>query len=602
VTRIVLLALLGLAACQPNRGPALVQVTGVGNQELREGDTLELRGQPFPEGRSVDVTLRGEVRRPGERKRAGFELTLSGTSASTRSVTLPITRQVERAMTGVEGARHATFHGSIEVSFRPRVAGTPPVTGELADVVLDFVPAEEDAALAAAREEKGRRFASFAGLLLERRDGRIVVDGVMPDGPAERAGVTAGDHLLELDGVRLLELGDLVPAAEARVSELAVERDGTKARLLVDVARFEPIAAGKLAPLAGALLSLGLLFALLASPLGRGLSLVEWRLGERLRARTRRAPRFGPATRRSPWVSELVALLPASVGPYVAVVAAFAVVTALGFGRPLVARELDLAVVLVASYAALLLAVLLSGAPGERGVVARLRRTLLVLVQALVAFAGFGSVLVATGGVGVDELALSQGPWPWDYWALRGPLPLFSFLILVLAQVPDAALGPADPGAPIRSDRARRRGLPALVGSAHLVLSSGLLSLAFLGGARCGGDRGGTVVSLAGIALLLAKTVGVAGLVVLVRRLLGPFDLADARAPLVGRLAPAALLCFGASLALSRLATDTFRVALERSAAACSVAIGLALVLVVARRAFAGMRQRAGEPGLNPWI
>jgi hypothetical protein len=602
VNRILLLALLGLAACQPNRGPALVQVTGVGNQELREGDTLELRGQPFPEGRSVDVTLRGEVRRPGEPKRTGFELTLTGTSASTRSVTVPVTRQVERAMTGAEGARHATFHGSIEVSFRPRVAGTPPVTGELADVVLDFVPAEEDAALAAMREEKGRRFASFAGLLLERRDERIVVDGVMPDGPAERAGVTAGDHLLELDGVRLLELGDLVPAAEARVSELAVDRAGRKARLLVDVARFEPSAAGKLAPLAGAVLSLGLLFALLASPLGRGLSLVEWRLGERLRARQRKAPRFGPATRRSPWLRELVAMLPASVGPYVAIVAAFAVVTALGFGRPLVARELDLAVVLVASYAALLLAVLLSGAPGERGVVARLRRTLLVVVQALVAFAGFGSVLVATGGVGVDELALTQGPWPWDYWALRGPLPLFSFLVLALSLLPDAALGPADPGAPVRSAPGRRRGLPGVVGSAHLVLLSGLLSLAFLGGARSGGDRGGTVVSLAGIALLIAKTVGVAGLVVLVRRLLGPFDLADARAPLVGRLAPAALLCFGSSLALARLATDTFRVALERSAAVCSVAIGLALVLVVARRAFAGMRQRAGEPGLNPWI
>lgn len=600
--RILLAVLLGLAACQPGRGPALVQVTGVGAQELREGDTLELRGQPFPEGRSVDVTLRGEVRRPGEPKRAGFELTLTGTSASTRSVTVPVTRQVERAMTGTEGARHATFHGSIEVSFRPRVSGTPPVTGELADVVLDFVPAEEDAELAAAREEKGRSFAKFAGLLLERRDGRIVVEGVMPDGPAERAGVLAGDALLELDGVRLLDVSDLVPAAEARASELFVDRAGTRARLLVDVARFEPIAAGKLAPLAGIVLSLALLFGILASPLGRGLSLVEWRLVERLRARQRKAPRFGAASRRSPFVTTLLAGLPSSVGPYVGVVASFAVVTALGFGRPLVARELDLAVVLVASYAALALGVLVFGAPGERGVVARLRRTSLVLAQALVAFAAFGSVVLGTGGLGADELALTQGPWPWDYWVLRGPLPLFSFVVLALSLVPDAARGPSDPGAPVHAGKAGRRGLPGIVGSAHLVLVCGVVALAFLGGARSGGDRGGTLVSLAGVALLISKTLGLAGLVVLVRWVLGPFDLADARAPLVGRLLPFALLCFGVSLAMGRLATDVFRVALERSAAACSVLLGAALLLVVARRALASLRQRAGEPGLNPWI
>jgi hypothetical protein len=579
--RILLLALLGLAACQSSRGPALVQVTGVGNQELREGDTLELRGQPFPEGRSVDVTLRGEVRRPGEPKRTAFELALSGTSASTRSVTVPITRQVERAMTGAERARHATFHGSIEVSFRPRVAGTPPVTGELTDVVLDFVPAEEDAALAASREEKGRVFASYAGLLLERRDGRLAVTGVMPDGPAERAGVTAGDQLLELDGVRLLELSDLVPAAESRVSELYLERAGAKTRLELDVARFEPIAAGKLAPLAGIVLALALLFVLLVSPLGRGLSLLEWRLAERLRAAQRKMPRFGHASRPSPLLRAALAHLPSSVGPYVAIVAAFAVVTALGFGQPLVARELDLAVVLVAAYAALALGVLLSGAPGERGVVSRLHRALLVLVQAVVAFTAFGSVVLSTGGLGADELALMQGPWPWEFWVLRGPLPLFSFVLLAMSLVPDAALGPADPGAPAAPARPRRRGVSAVVANAHLVLVSGVMALAFLGGARVGGDRGGTLVSLVGVALLLLKTVSVAGVVVLVRRLFGPFDLVDARAPLLTRVLPATL---------------------ERSAAACSVALGLALLFVMARRALASVRHRSPEPGLNPWI
>ena len=55
--RALVLCLFGLAACDPPRGPALVRVTGVGSSELREGDVLELRGQSFPEGRSVEVTL-----------------------------------------------------------------------------------------------------------------------------------------------------------------------------------------------------------------------------------------------------------------------------------------------------------------------------------------------------------------------------------------------------------------------------------------------------------------------------------------------------------------------------------------------------------------
>jgi membrane-associated protease RseP (regulator of RpoE activity) len=276
-----------LGGCGSPRRPALVRLTGIADGELREGDVLDLRGNAFPEGRPVEVTFRGEARRAGREKVLGLAITLSGTSASTHSVVVPVTREVERAFVGVEGDAHTTFRGSVEVSFRPRVLGTPPVTGELPEVVLDFHPAEGDRAQALERVERGERFASFAGMLLGDRDGRLVVEGVMPDSAAERAGLAGGDRLVELDGLSLMDVSDLVPPPRARASELWVERAGStnRTRLLLDVSGFEPISPRDLAPVSGVILAIALFFLLRGSALGRALSFLDARLAERARAR-----------------------------------------------------------------------------------------------------------------------------------------------------------------------------------------------------------------------------------------------------------------------------------------------------------------------------
>ena len=74
-----------------------------------------------------------------------------------------VTRPFERTFSGTTDPVHATFHGAIEVSFAPRVAGTPPVTGVLPDVVLDFIPAEGDAASLESRHDDGLRPAGGSG-------------------------------------------------------------------------------------------------------------------------------------------------------------------------------------------------------------------------------------------------------------------------------------------------------------------------------------------------------------------------------------------------------------------------------------------------------
>ena len=113
------------------------------------------------------------MNRAGEPRQRNFELELSGESVSPHAVTVEVTRQVERAFAGPAAPVHATFRGSVEVSFSPRVAGTAPVTGQLADVTLDFIPAEAE------RDEVARRRArqalrGFAGTLLVDRGGALV--------------------------------------------------------------------------------------------------------------------------------------------------------------------------------------------------------------------------------------------------------------------------------------------------------------------------------------------------------------------------------------------------------------------------------------------
>ncbi len=596
---LLFVVLVGLGACRPSPGPALVEVTGVTNRELREGDTLELRGQSFPEGRVVTVTLTGDVQRPGEHPLNRFELSLKGLSASSHRVTVTVTRETLRAVTGGANGAHATFHGALGVSFRPRVSGTPPVTGQLSEVVLDFIPAEEEESVAVARTETGRRFAEYAGLLLREGDDFDTVSGVMPDSPAERAGVLAGDRMLELGGVRVLELSDLVPAPLARTADLRVERAGKRVVLPLDVTGFSPITPRELAPTAGAIGAVLLLLLLLASPFGRALSHLEGRLVERAR---------GPAgvTLRRPTRphgslgQRLVGALPTRVGPYVALVSACALVMAVGLGLPLVAPEVDTLLLLVAAYASLAMAVLVFGVASGEGLVARLRRVLLVLVQGSVVGLALGAAVLRAGGAGTDELLLTQGPWPWEWLVARAPVPLFSALVLLVALVPDPALGRRPLGATAAEPARGLSVVPRLLARVTLIVVTGLAAIAWFGGMRA--SEASNLLAPLGALLLLLKTLSLAGLVLALRRFAGRLDLDEARGPLLFWLLPASLGLGALSWLGRRTALDAGLDGAARAAAAVCLAGGVALLVALVVRAHLGARRRPPAPGLNPWI
>jgi NADH:ubiquinone oxidoreductase subunit H len=581
----------------------------VASTHLCEGDVLELRGDAFPEGRIAEVTFRGEVARPGQPLAQSFQVSLPGRSVSTHSVAIDVTRPFERTFSGTLDPVHATFHGSVEVSFAPRVAGTPPVTGVLPDVRLDFVPAEGERAAGEARALEGQRFAEFVGVLLPET-GALVVAGVMPGSAAEHAGVVQGDRLVALAGVNALGVDDLVPPPRARASELVIERGGSERRALVlDVAGFRPVSPRDLGLAAGMVAGAVLLLLVLASPLGRVLSFVEHRLVERVRELSRRAaPRSASEPPPPSLFMKVTGLLPHGAPSYLVFVGVSALVASLSLGLPLVARELDLPVLVVLAFTTSALASFVFGAPGERGLFARARRALLVLAQGLPVLAALGCLGLVTGSFGAEALALAQGPWPWQWLAFRGPLLFGAATLAFLALVPEASrgraletvLGPARP----KAGRVQRG--TALAGQALLLVGSGVFALAFLGGARVPGAPTSFVptfgVALAGVLSLLAKTWLVAGSVSALRWVLGRVDIDEVRGLTLRAALPAATLLFGLAFLAERAPFERLLSLSDRGLAWACLGGWLALALTLAIRVGPRRVILEGERGPNPWL
>jgi len=602
------LALL-ILACQSAPGPALVQVTGVLSPRLHEGDVLELRGESFPEGRVAEVTLRGEVARPGQAPARTFRVSVPGRSVSTHAVAIDVTRPFARTFSGTTDPVHATFHGSIEVSFAPRVAGTPPVSGVLADARLDFMTAEGDLAALEARGEEARKFAEFIGVL-PSDSGPLVAAGVMPGSAAERAGVVAGDRFMSLGGVNVLAMSDFVPAPRTRSTELVIERGGgERRRLVLDVAGFRPLSPNDLGLAAGMVMgALALLF-LLASPFGRALSFVEHRLGERLRERARReAPRGASVPPRRSAFAVALGALPSGVSSYVTFVAASGVLAALSLGIPVVARELDVPALVVLSFTALALTNLVFGAPGERGLWARARRALLVLAQSAPALLALGCVGSAVGSFGTDSLALAQGAAPWQWLAFRGPVLFGAATLLFLSLVPEVSRGRSLSTVlgPVASRRDPRPFGPALAGQAQLLLGSGVLALAFLGGPRVPGvtlSFSPTFgVALGGVLVVLAKAWAVAGAVTSVRWALGGVDIDEVRGLTLRIGVPVAAALFGLSLLARRAPFEHLLAVSDRGLAWACLLGWVVLALALARRVAPRRIALEGERGPNPWL
>ena len=253
---LVVLGLCGLSvACDArDSSPNLLEVTDLNPRSLEVGDRLTLTGSGFPEGRAAKVSFQGDVFRAGQAPLRDVTIVATAAASDPHSIAITLNNELAREFCGAGDAVHATFRGATAAAFQARESGAPPVRGILEGVVLDVNPASISKAALAAHEAEAQRFAEYAGMAVVHSEERdvLLIDTVDPDGRASRAGLLPGDALLELDGVRLASLSDLIPPPRARLSHVLVRRgdEKTPSTFGLDVSGFQPGSPSELAPAA----------------------------------------------------------------------------------------------------------------------------------------------------------------------------------------------------------------------------------------------------------------------------------------------------------------------------------------------------------------
>ena len=559
-----MLALALCAGCDgQGNSPNLLEVTDLNPHALEVGDRLTLTGSGFPEGRAAKVSFQGDVFRAGQSPLREVTIVATAAASDPHSIAITLNPELAREFCGAGDAVHATFRGATTAAFQARGAGAPPVRGTLEGVVLDVNPASISKAALAAHEAEAQRFAEYAGMAVVHSEERdvLLVDTVDPEGRASRAGLLPGDVLLELDGVRLASFSDLIPPPRARLSHVLVRRGDEKSpsTFALDVSGFQPGSPSELAPAATLLGFAVALLLLFASPLGRALAWLEGRLASQIRDRGRPsawARARGDLTSLG-FLRVALGELPSSPLPYFVFIMDSAWLTLLAMNRTIWARELDLPVLFLGSLTALCATALVVGgrAPGRRfSLLAGLRHVLVTLVFQTPVLAAMACAVLLSGSLRSDDILAAQGGWPWQWFAFASPVSLGIFVLLVLGLVPVVSRAPGALSAAVSDAAGARAGRRSttLPEWSHLILTSGVISLVFLGGPRLPGvavadPAAGVLLQICGALLFQAKAVLVLSAVLLLRFATIQVRLSEVAQLGVRYLLPAAVLLLVAS-------------------------------------------------------
>lgn len=462
--------LVSLGGCERDLSPPLLEVSTVEPREVDTLDRLEIRGVGFPQGRRARVTFRGDVRRAGEPEIRGAAIEAEGVVASPERLEVVVTEQLGDRFCGRDHAAHATFTGSIEVAFASSAAGAPPLAAEKRNVTLDVRPASVRADVAASRAKEAARFLAFLGLTTLPPTARgMPVDRVEPGSPAERQGIVPGDLLASLDGVRILELTDLVPSSSRKV-ELGLRHGDAAASEDVRTITLAGFAGERIpSELAPALLVAGLALAVLLLLVLPGPALLvaaEVRVASRVRRTTS---------------GELVRAL-FGAGP-VAIVSGVAsiMIGTFALGPHVLAPDLDGAL-LAATALGLLFVARLALARGRFAFLGSLARFAVPAALLLGALVG---VVATTGAYRLSEIVDGQGaaPWAWTFAHDPGSAALAFVYVAALVAIARVRATGKEPALSVAAPPATRAKRPAeVLERLGILLAATLGAAVFFGG------------------------------------------------------------------------------------------------------------------------
>jgi NADH-quinone oxidoreductase subunit H len=584
---------LALVACVREGSPQLIQVLEVAPNEAEVGDRITILGAGFPQGKAAHLAFRGTLHRPGERPIEDTEILAEGTVKNAQQIDLAFTEAMQTLFCGPAGeAAHTTFDGEVEVAFAAASASSPPIAATLYKVSLDVRPPPPRAQIALARDAEGDRALDFIGVVaspIVPPSGGIAVEKVRAGSRAEQAGVAAGDVIVSIDGLRVVNKSDAVPAPGAQMVAFTLRR-GSESREQVRQVAFGGFRQSAPAELLGAAIVLALAAALVLLFLAPSPGTTAW-------VERRFARRLRDAVRERAWLGDRALWI------------AGALVTALAVVAPLrqyrMAAGLDAAIVFLVIASAIVTAALVTCGGERASFGAMFRAAWSVLSAHLAAALAVAGIVVITGSLRVHDIVRAQGGAPWDWYAFRSPVTLALFVVFAIGIGVDGreVRAPLAEAAAAVDDGAstRRARVFAAARYAALFAACALGVALFLGGWQVPGIdvAGQSGASIAGAAVFVAKA-WVLAIAVLVARRVAPLVTRAEVATLAWKwLVPAALVAL--ALAIGWRVWTPPR-ALERMSSGVIFAGAMLVAAQLAHRVRHGLGSPHAHAHVNPFL
>jgi len=571
--------LCGLLGCGEPGAPPLLEVTSLSPRSIEAGDAVEITGAGFPEGKTATVTLSGSLYRAGLPSITDYQATFAARGESRNELLFQVGDEIEEALQeGEKHSSHATFRGTAMVAFAPKIAGAPPILGELPQLTLEFFSARAATDEEAASRE-AQRLSELLGMTVEPSERGLRIAAVVP-GRAHRAGIMAGDTLVSANGVSVFKPADLLPPIQERQVVLNVKRshavEPLPIRLSID--GFSPLLPTSFSWIFASIFALTVWTALLFSTLRvKDLTIIWWRINANM----------GPRRDRAVTIALLVGALALAL-----------------FTRPTVPWALRFGIVLpllAVAFLRPLLGFMAHGRHSSTGFPLARATSSALKIQAveLCALVLLWPVVLHSGGLGISELRMTQGAMPWQ-WLMFRSIPAFAagslFLLTALYDAPGAQDGPS----PYRTDRVKGSMFLSSCDSALVMIKCALFVTLFLGGTLYPFQPAGSGIAATLLAALVyvSKYTLVALLVLRLRARFGYPKLEEVSRP-IALVVGAAVVCAG-SLALPQLGEPMLLLGWLKGVLApvlCMITLfGLLLVLGAKRS------RTPRSATVNPWL